>query len=55
MWLFGSRARGTGRTDSDIDVAIEVYGWDSDDPDIRGEALARAVFDQSASYPHAAK
>ncbi len=44
MWLFGSRARGTGRADSDIDVAIEIFGWDSDDPDIRGEALANWIF-----------
>ena len=44
MWLFGSRAGGTHRVDSDIDVAIEITGWDSDDPDIRGEALADWIF-----------
>lgn len=44
MWLFGSRARGEHRTDSDIDLAVEITGWDSDDADIRGEALADWIF-----------
>jgi len=44
MWLFGSRARGTHRIDSDIDIAVEITGWDSDDPDVRGEALADWIF-----------
>ncbi|MCR5872286.1 MULTISPECIES: nucleotidyltransferase family protein [unclassified Sphingomonas] len=44
MWLFGSRARGTHRIDSDIDLAVELVGWDSDDPDKQGEALADWIF-----------
>lgn len=44
MWLFGSRARGTHRIDSDIDLAVEIAGWDSDDPNVRGEALADWIF-----------
>lgn len=39
VWLFGSRAKGSHRIDSDIDLALGLVGWDSEDPDERNEAL----------------
>lgn len=34
VWIFGSRARGTGRPDSDLDIGIRMMG------DSPGEAMA---------------
>lgn len=39
-WIFGSRARNTARSDSDLDVAIEVFGLPGD-----AEPLATFIFE----------
>lgn len=31
LWVFGSRARGTERPDSDLDVAVEIFHQDESD------------------------
>ena len=38
VWLFGASARGSYLVGSEIDLAIEIYGWDSPDPRDRQQA-----------------
>lgn len=39
VWLFGSRAKGTHRIDSDVDLAVEILGWDSSDAATRANTV----------------
>ena len=52
--LFGSRARGDARPDSDYDVAVFLHGMDNRDPELfRLADLSTKIIEETGEFVHA--